>query len=622
ETDGKLQLLRKYPPMLYVDAHEFGSQNFLFPPTADPEYHETPDIAHDWIFDEYSPAIATEFDREGLHYHHGAPYDFFASIFGDTVPTVGFHAAGMTFEKDTADRTEDRVHQQFIAMWASLFAGATDARQRVADWHDSYVEAYQEGLAGTLEPNEVFEPKHTVFQQVPDQLVRSYFLLNDTNRQSEIQLLVRRLQRMDVDVYQLSHPLDVGDYHAYAEDGAPKTLPKGTYWIPMAQGQKHWIQAMLQEDSYIPYPVTYDVTAWSNPLLMNLRGGWTGDELTPQAQLVDNVGAVDPPRVPANLPSVGLFEIPNSSRGFESAGQTRYLFDQVWHLPYSKVSTREIVNGLRGIDVLVVPDGYTNYALQALGSKGKRALRQWVNDGGRYIGWQGGTEVAARVGLTTAKLGASHTNAPGSLVRVAVDPASPLADGIGRSVWVMYSDDDKMTSSDAVGHFPDVSSPQFGVSGLAEGMGHLAGSAFMADEAVGRGRTIVFSIDPNFRAWTQGTQRLLWNAITDDSSAGNRAATVGSLARQEAVRSARQAAAQLPQLGTPIRLGVSRADAAVTAALLRSHGAHWVRQRTLGATEFLVANRKDLSMEEHPFAATLLVELRAAGVQLRWATMP
>ena len=49
ETDGKLEVLRKYPPMLYVDAHEFGLSNYFFPPNADPEYHETPDQAHDWI---------------------------------------------------------------------------------------------------------------------------------------------------------------------------------------------------------------------------------------------------------------------------------------------------------------------------------------------------------------------------------------------------------------------------------------------------------------------------------------------------------------------------------------------------------------------------------------------
>ena len=33
----------------------------------------------------------------------------------------------------------------------------------------------------------------------------------------------------------------------------------------MAQARKHWVQSMLNEDTYIPHDVTYDVTGWSNP---------------------------------------------------------------------------------------------------------------------------------------------------------------------------------------------------------------------------------------------------------------------------------------------------------------------------------------------------------------------
>ena len=285
ETDGKLELLRRFPPMLFIDAHEFGYSDYLFPPHADPEYAETPDTTvHNWIFNDYSPAIVAEFEREKLNYHHGAPYDFFATIFGDTVPGVGFHGAGMTFEKDNRDRIVDRTFQQYLAMWASVFQGATGGTDYVREWHESYVEAYRQGVAGELEPNAVFNPKNVLFQDVPDQRVRHYFLLDRPNRAYETQTLVRRLTRMDVEVYQLCRLRSRSTtFHAYGEAGTARTLPAGTYWVPMAQGQKHWVQAMLHEETYIPYQVTYDVTSWSNPLLMNLQGGWTGDVLTPRA---------------------------------------------------------------------------------------------------------------------------------------------------------------------------------------------------------------------------------------------------------------------------------------------------------------------------------------------------
>jgi Zinc carboxypeptidase len=178
ETDGKIEVLRQYPPMLYIDAHEFGLQNYFFPPNADPEYHEISTTAHDWINDLYSPAIAAEFEREKIQFFHGAPYDFFAIVFGDTVPSEGFGAAGMTFEKANFEDISVRFHEHFTSMWASINAGAADPNV-VADWHSEYVQAYQEGVAGQLEPNAVYEKGHTLLQQVPNIRVRHYFLLPD-----------------------------------------------------------------------------------------------------------------------------------------------------------------------------------------------------------------------------------------------------------------------------------------------------------------------------------------------------------------------------------------------------------------------------------------------------------
>ena len=40
ETDGKLRLLSRFPPVLYIDAHEQGPEDCFFPPNAEPIYHE------------------------------------------------------------------------------------------------------------------------------------------------------------------------------------------------------------------------------------------------------------------------------------------------------------------------------------------------------------------------------------------------------------------------------------------------------------------------------------------------------------------------------------------------------------------------------------------------------
>jgi hypothetical protein len=90
ETDGKLELLRQYRPVLFIDAHEMGSQKFFFPPTADPTYHEVPDRSFSWINSLYATAIGAEFDRQKIAYFHGAPYDLFSVEYGDSVPRSAF----------------------------------------------------------------------------------------------------------------------------------------------------------------------------------------------------------------------------------------------------------------------------------------------------------------------------------------------------------------------------------------------------------------------------------------------------------------------------------------------------------------------------------------------------
>ena len=179
ETDGKLDVIREYPPTLFIDAHEFGLADYFFPPNADPEYHEIPDQAHDWINGLYSPAIVSQFNTEGIKFFHGAPYDFFAIVFGDTVP-----ADGLRRRRDDVREGERRPDLRARARALHVDVGVAGGRRGAGtadalDWHQSWVEAYHEGVDGTLEPNAVFEPHHELLQHVPDVAVRGYFIAND-----------------------------------------------------------------------------------------------------------------------------------------------------------------------------------------------------------------------------------------------------------------------------------------------------------------------------------------------------------------------------------------------------------------------------------------------------------
>lgn len=628
ETDGKLELLRQYPPVLYIDAHEMSANHYFFPPYADPVYHEVPDRAFNWINNIYGASIAAEMNRQKIPFFNGAPFDLYAAEYGDTVPTIGFHAAGMTYEKYNGADIETRTYEHFVAILTSLFAAASNKENILKEWHDSYAEAKAQGTAGRLEPNGIYFDGKTLFQEVPNIFIKHYFLLNETGRSRELAQLIRRLQRMDVKVWQLKKPLTVNDFRAYGKEPGAMTLPVGTYWIPMAQAQKHWVQAMLHEDPYIPVDVGYDVSAWSNPLLMNISGGSSGANLSPSTTLLSPVNAPTPPGPPPGAPRIGLFQIPGSTIGTQSAGSIRYLFERVWNVPYVNVTADEIKSGLQGIDVLLIPDGFVNFGLQALGSEGKKALAAWVEAGGKYVGYLAGTELAVSVGISTAILKSSHTNAPGTLIRVKLDPASSLAAGVDPTpespatpdnpptAWIMYVNDDQMTAGlgKAVATFPAETDPEFHTSGLAIGIAELSNTAAIVDEQVGNGRVIVFSFDPNFRAWPDGTQRILWNALYESSPGIASVAAVSTTAtttdRAAAVDRADQAVRELPKLGKAIRIIVDPADVDVTRAVIQRYGAEFKELQHPDRMVFLLENRNGLSWDDHPFLINLVHDLR------------
>ena len=389
----------------------------------------------------------------------------------------------------------------------------------------------------------------------------------------------------------------------------------------MAQGQKHWVQAMLHEETYIPYQVTYDVTSWSNPLLLNLQGGWTGDALTPRAV---PVGPTPAPSWDgdADLPRVGLFEIPNSSRGFESAGQTRYVFENMWR--------PAVPLGDSGPD--------RQRAQEPRRAGGPRWLLQ-LRHAGSWVYWQARPEelgcrrralrrVAGRhscrhqVGPVQRDTHRDTRQRPWNADPHHPRPDSPLAAGVGSTVWVMYDNNDTMTSRYSVGEFPAPGSNDYATSGLAERIDELSGTSIVADEPLRAGRVVTFAIDPNFRAWTLGTHRLLWNAITGPDPASPTAARLAPAERAIMLEQARAAERRTPEIGDAIRIAVPRDQSAAARAAIRPLGLQ-VRTIPDGSLRIItVANVEHLGLEESRPLSLVMSRVQEAGVTIEWASLP
>ncbi len=641
ETDGKIELLRELPGPLFIDDHEFGGDpdspegNFFFPPNADPIYHEITDESIDWINNLYGAALAAEFTRQGRYFFTRDVYDLFYMGYGDTVPATGFGAAGMTYEKASEDPIEERAYEQYLTQWVSLSAAATRKQEILEAWAGAWREAYLQGRDGFLEPNELVNETDSdgnpqeIATEVPDITVRHYWITDRrASKQDEVQEMVRRLQRMDVEVYKLRKGRWVPDFTPYGRRTRRQYMPAGTWYVPMAQQQKHWIQAMLHEDTYTPFPYFYDVTAWSQPLLFNVRGGYSGERLRVNARSApeqDDPGA-DP--WPQDAPRVALWQLSeDSTSAIESGGWLRWLLEKRWGAQYTKVSTADVKAGaLSDYDVVLVPNaagpdgddpGDGDLAVQELGPDGVQAVKDWANDGGHWVSWREGTRLATLLGLSTVTLADPTSEVPGTLFRVRVNSDSPLRRGVGRQAYAFYEYDSVMRASDpgqVAVEFPPVDSGDWFISGFAQDAEELGGTAAVVDEPVGAGRATVFSVEPNYRAFTTGFQQILRNAILGGDVTGARAAAAGSRVRASRETRARRGARRISGGSQTIRLSVRSASAGRAATVLRRVGASYEVQRSRGRVAFLIANRKGLTADEHPFAARLPSALERAGV--------
>ena len=95
-----------------------------------------------------------------------------------------------------------------------------------------------------------------------------YFLPNQHS--GDVASTIQELQLVDVNVYKFSAAVTVpgvhrfGNFNINAVQGGPSpaltetmTLPAGTLYIPMNQGNKHWIQGVLDENPFLPFNYNY-----------------------------------------------------------------------------------------------------------------------------------------------------------------------------------------------------------------------------------------------------------------------------------------------------------------------------------------------------------------------------
>jgi hypothetical protein len=246
------------------------------------------------------------------------------------------------------------------------------------------------------------------------------------------------------------------------------------------------------------------------------------------------------------VPRVGLYKSWTASM---DEGWTRWVLDD-FKLPYVSLGDSAIKAGglRRRFDVIVIPDlslrevkeGMSDaqapppYA-GGLGAEGLAALKQFAEDGGHLVLVDGATELAPAalgldVKLVTAGAGgrtaadAEQIYAPGSILRVLVDPSHPVGKGMADSSALYFVNSTSLelpagSPARVIARYPDRPESIL-LSGFLQGPAKLAGKVAAADVALGAGRVTMFGFRPLYRAQSYGTFKMFFNALLEPTGRG------------------------------------------------------------------------------------------------------
>jgi hypothetical protein len=272
ENGAFIPKMNEYPALYFIDAHQQGGSSYFFPPNEDPVHHEISQFSLDTIQNKIGPSLQRAFNDTSTLYANYSQYDLFSPEYGDTVPSLIMGAAGMTYEKGNAEVYSKQVYDHYLAIDTTINTIANDKIATTRAWVRQWQDAVQQGANCELQPNKLVSPLHDELTPVPaDKRVCGYFF-RPGEHSGDVAKLLTEMQQVGVKVFRLNKDTALNGVKEYGKDATSATLPAGTLYIPMNQGMKHWIQAVMGENPFIPYPFYYDIVTWSYGMQRGLAG--------------------------------------------------------------------------------------------------------------------------------------------------------------------------------------------------------------------------------------------------------------------------------------------------------------------------------------------------------------
>jgi len=336
-----------------------------------------------------------------------------------------------------------------------------------------------------------------------------------------------------------------------------KDFPAGSWIIPMKQPYAGFAQAMLERQHYPdlreypggPPKRPYDVTAQTLPLMLDVDafqatsvdGGLAALDLSAPMTDADLMTRRSAPELTAPLtragaPRVAIYQSYSPSM---DEGWTRWIFDQLG-VPYTTVHDADIRAGhlLDRFDALLLPQQSARSIIEGrpagsidpkyvggIGQAGVQAIHDFVQAGGTLVTLTEANDLAIQaldLPLRNRLDGLKPQDyyIPGSILRLDVDAAQPVAAGMPRqsTAWVERGAMAFDTTDPSVRVIARYGQGTPLLSGWALGQQHIAGQPALVEVPVGKGRVILFGFRPQYRAQTVATYPLLFNALAAGGS--------------------------------------------------------------------------------------------------------
>lgn len=273
ESQARVRAFLDWYPQVFVDFHEMGwNSTYYFPPPAPPLNPDVSLAEINWL-DRFGRNNARWFDLMRFDYFTGEIFDSFYPGYGEGWPL--FHGTiGMTYEQASTrglvvqreDETylhfREAVHHHFIASLATLQLAARQRKALLRFFYEHRRDAVAQGALGK---------------------VKEFIIPPGPNSERLVNLLLSH----GIEVKQSQAPFQNNRVSNY--DGAfmgKSEFPQGTAVVSMAQPARPLVNTLLSkhtpmDEKFIREQIRrqrnrlgaqiYDVTAWSMPLLMDVR---------------------------------------------------------------------------------------------------------------------------------------------------------------------------------------------------------------------------------------------------------------------------------------------------------------------------------------------------------------